>query len=328
MNSENYRTLPVLVAAALLALFIGLATGLPFEFEDSSLAEEQLALVANIEKNALRRWQQRKFIQQDLALGSQGEEVWLVQKALSADPVLAFAPKATGFFGGKTAEAVRRFQKEYSISETGSVDAITRAKINEIYFRELCPSPGREYLDLTFTKIGPAVSLPEGYTPPDLVDISGRAHTIGVACLRKEAAVFLEWMIQDAAKESLYLAVVSGFRQEAIQDLIYRTWVGIMGKNAESEVAKQGHSEHQLGTAVDLTGASINYAATAKRFGESAEGKWLGKNAYRYGFVMSYPAGKEDITGYAYEPWHWRYVGATAGILHQQGITFAEFAAK
>ena len=80
--------------------------------------------------------------------------------------------------------------------------------------------------------------------------------------------------------------------------------------------ARPGHSEHQLGTALDLTSPGWN-----GRFGnwatETAEGRWLADNAWRHGFVMSYPLGSQDVTCFSYEPWHYRWIGRDAAAEHQ-----------
>ena len=322
--SEESNLLGLLASASLLAVLIGVAAALPSD-ETILLQDGQLALVANIDKSAVRKWQQRKFLQNDLSLGSRGEEVFLVQKALSTDLALYPVARATGYFGIETKEALKRFQKLYGLPVSGAVEVRTRAKLDEIYFNELCPKPVREYPDFTFADLANGNSLPEGYTPPDLVDISERMPTTGRTCLRREAAVFLEWMMADAAKAGIHLGVVSAYRQEAIQEIIVgdrRQKVNALG---HPEVARQGASEHQLGTAVDLTGRTRGYETLSEAFGASAEGRWLQKNAHLYGFIMSYPKGKESITGYAYEPWHWRYVGSKAGEIWKQGITLAEF---
>ncbi|MEK7105779.1 MAG: M15 family metallopeptidase, partial [Patescibacteria group bacterium] len=80
-------------------------------------------------------------------------------------------------------------------------------------------------------------------------------------------------------------------------------------KNATKLIAKPGHSEHQLGIAVDFTSPSIGNVSATGKFGDTLESKWLEENASKYGFILSYPKGKEEITGYLYEPWHYRYVG-------------------
>ncbi len=88
-------------------------------------------------------------------------------------------------------------------------------------------------------------------------------------------------------------------------------------------MAQPGHSEHQLGTAVDLTGASIGYLGAYTGFESTKEGIWLAAHAYQYGFTMSYP---HETTEYIFEPWHYRYVGVSlATTLHTLDMSFDEY---
>ena len=92
-----------------------------------------------------------------------------------------------------------------------------------------------------------------------------------------------------------------------------------------STSARPGHSEHQLGTTADLTSANVGFQLS-EGFGDTPEGAWVRENSWKYGFIISYPAGTEGITGYAYEPWHIRYVGeATAADVHASGLTLHEY---
>ena len=92
--------------------------------------------------------------------------------------------------------------------------------------------------------------------------------------------------------------------------------------------ARPGYSEHQLGTTIDFTSRRAEFDLT-NAFGATPEGQWLDENAVRYGFVMSYPPDKEDITGYVYEPWHFRYVGEeVAAEVRREGITLHEYLLK
>ena len=85
-----------------------------------------------------------------------------------------------------------------------------------------------------------------------------------------------------------------------------------------------GASEHQIGLALDIVCNS--YMSLDEGFGDTKAGKWLAANSCRYGFILRYPKGKEDITGIEYEPWHFRYVGkAAAPVIMEQGITLEEF---
>ena len=96
-------------------------------------------------------------------------------------------------------------------------------------------------------------------------------------------------------------------------------------EKANRTSAKAGQSEHQTGLAMDITLKSLNYELTTS-FGNTAEGKWVEKNAHNYGFIIRYPEGKEDITGYSYEPWHIRSVGVDlATKIYNSGLTYEEY---
>lgn len=127
--------------------------------------------------------------------------------------------------------------------------------------------------------------------------------------------------MQRAAKaEKLKLPVVDGFRSYETQEKLYRMWVELKGEQkAALYSAEPGHSEHQTGLAFDLGLADPVFA-------DWPEGKWLEENAHKYGFIIRYPKGKEDVTGYAYEPWHVRYVGKTiAAEIYEKGLTLEEY---
>jgi D-alanyl-D-alanine carboxypeptidase len=133
-------------------------------------------------------------------------------------------------------------------------------------------------------------------------------------------------MFVDAQKAGHTLMVTSAFRRPEVQTSLYTYWTSISGDDAKRGIAEAGHSEHQLGTTVDLTAKSIKYAGVSEKLGKTKEGVWLKENSYKYGFIMSYPEGKESITGYRYEPWHFRYVGIdTAKDIHDEGITIKEY---
>lgn len=108
-----------------------------------------------------------------------------------------------------------------------------------------------------------------------------------------------------AANDGIILNIVSGFRSYSTQVGTYNYWVSRYGKSdADTISARAGHSEHQLGLAVDINSLSQSFKNTA-------EGKWLNNNAYKYGFILRFPEGKSSETGYNFEPWHYRYVGTT-----------------
>lgn len=126
--------------------------------------------------------------------------------------------------------------------------------------------------------------------------------------MRDVAATALETMFAAAKAEKVGLASVSGYRSYTKQKTIYARKKNTTDQEtADSLVALPGTSEHQLGMAMDLAqkgGSQLNSG-----FGKTKAGIWINENAYKYGFIVRYQLGKEEITGYAFEPWHIRYVG-------------------
>ena len=172
-------------------------------------------------------------------------------------------------------------------------------------------------------------NLPADYEPENLVipDVSfsfpGEHQK---KYLRSEAAKALEELFQEAEKEKLDILAASGYRsyqrQKAIFDAKAKA-IGVEGANRTS--AYPGQSEHQTGLAMDLTSTKVG-CQLVEKFGELKEGKWLKENAHKFGFIIRYPKGKENITGYIYEPWHIRFVGKeTAEYIFTQGITLEDY---
>lgn len=149
-------------------------------------------------------------------------------------------------------------------------------------------------------------SLPSDYNPNGLTEEFMNAYN----------------KMQNAAKEEgINLKIVSGYRSYEYQKGLYNNYVKSDGKdNADTYSARPGHSEHQTGLAADL-----NLVDTS--FENTKEGIWLANNCYKYGFILRYPKGKQGITGYIYEPWHFRYIGDEAENLYNNGqwITLEEY---
>ncbi len=157
---------------------------------------------------------------------------------------------------------------------------------------------------------------PIGYIPPDLVHVS-IASTFSTT-LRREANSALVTM-QAAFKRShtsYGLVVHSAYRSYKTQQAV---WDGDYNLTA-----KPGYSEHQTGWAVDL-GAKSGKCSIYECFGALTEGVWLAANSYKYGFILRYPKGMQNVTGFQYEPWHFRYVGVElATEMHNRGIKTLE----
>ena len=171
--------------------------------------------------------------------------------------------------------------------------------------------------------------LPSGYTPPDLIALPARVCASANVRLRQNAADALLKLIDTAGGEGIVLFALSGFRSYEEQQVVLRNEIATQGRDvAEKQVAPPGHSEHQLGLAVDVTPKSTPCELRAA-FGQEAEGRWLTANAPKFGFVLSYPRDKEAVTGYTYEPWHIRHVGVNlAEQVAASGLTLTEFLPK
>lgn len=141
-------------------------------------------------------------------------------------------------------------------------------------------------------------------------------------------------MFKGADQDGVNLVLCSPYRDMDRQKMLFARKINYLMKNGDSymdaykeasqAVTVPGASEHQIGLAFDII--SDDYSTLDEGFENTSEGKWLRDNSYRYGFVLRYMKGKEDITGIEYEPWHYRYVGVKAAtIMHEQGITLEEF---
>lgn len=172
--------------------------------------------------------------------------------------------------------------------------------------------------------------LPADYVPPDLVVPNVKLRLAATAeqmQFSKSATPALEEMFAAAKVDSVELVFGSGYRSEALQRQFYNSYVVQDGQAAADRYsARPGTSEHQTGLVFDAT-ATNGACHLEICFEETPEGKWIIANAYKYGFIIRYPNGKESVTGYQYEPWHLRYVGKELAVeMHNTGVqTLEEF---
>jgi D-alanyl-D-alanine carboxypeptidase len=164
--------------------------------------------------------------------------------------------------------------------------------------------------------------LNEHYTPPRLssIDKEFRSDPSRSLQIHTEVEPYLEDLLEAAQDDDLTLAVASAFRSFGTQSVLKAGYSVTYGVGANQFSADQGYSEHQLGTTVDFTTDSL--AGALNGFEHTPEYAWLLKNAYRYGFILSYPSGNAY---YQFEPWHWRFVGTDlARYLDRQNKKFYE----
>ncbi len=184
-----------------------------------------------------------------------------------------------------------------------------------------------------YTVLDTRFRLASDYAPDDLVelavalaDVAPGAAPAGMK-LRAVVLADLRALLSAAAAAGLELAIQSAYRSFAYQESTFAYWVKEESYDqALRSSARAGHSEHQLGTAMDLRSLTGPEAWDLDDWATTPEGAWAAENAWRYGFVMSYPPGEEGVTCYMYEPWHYRYVGrAVAADVHASGLTLREY---
>lgn len=185
-------------------------------------------------------------------------------------------------------------------------------------------------LDSILLLVNKTNQLPADYVPFDLTETK-ISFAPGVVpskkLMRQEAAQALEELFKEAESQNIKLYAVSGYRSFETQRQIYTNKVAAVGQAmADQVVAYPGRSEHQTGLAMDVINQEGTGQQLTKDFAETPEGKWVHEHAYDFGFIIRYPLGKEDITGYCYEPWHLRYVGReTAQNVKDRELTLEEY---
>jgi D-alanyl-D-alanine carboxypeptidase len=128
------------------------------------------------------------------------------------------------------------------------------------------------------------------------------------------------------AETGLAMQAQSAYRSYSTQESVYAGWVDQLGQEAaDLTSARPGHSEHQTGLAIDINALPDQGCAVDICWGATPHAKWLAENSWRFGFIVRYPDGKTNITGYEYEPYHMRYVGVElATEMHNTGISTLE----
>lgn len=214
------------------------------------------------------------------------------------------------------ANNLERYKKLYNKNPNMDLDLIIALvnvnADNEAYTNVVNTDLNKGLLILVnkFNKLSP------NYEPENLVSLGeyGVGEVIDVV---KDAFVK---MVKDAEKENIILRSVSSYRSYSEQEILHDIYIKNDGiKKANTYSARPGYSEHQTGLAIDIN-------LTNDSFINTKEAKWLANNAYKYGFILRYPKDKEKITGYKYEPWHYRYVGEeVAKFIYENDITFDEY---
>ncbi len=157
---------------------------------------------------------------------------------------------------------------------------------------------------------------------PNNLEMINLNYAVGKKFLRSDAKASFEKLCEDAKKIGYDIKAESTYRDYDYQEKLYSNYVKEYGKDyADKCSARPGHSEHQTGLAVDVRGSVSDY----NDFEKTKEFIWMRDNAYQYGFILRYPQDKEHITGFKYEPWHYRYIGEYAKDVYQKKLTLEEY---
>jgi D-alanyl-D-alanine carboxypeptidase len=182
------------------------------------------------------------------------------------------------------------------------------------------------YKQWRMTLLDTIYMVPRSYTPGNLTSI-GQADIGGSGKVRRFVIDDLAALAEAARQAGNPVRVVSAYRSYSTQQSVYRREVERLGLDrARTQVARPGHSEHQLGTTLDFGSGGGGKPWSGGDWGKSPAGKWMKQNGWKFGFLMSYPKGKKSVTCYGYEPWHWRYVGREmAADIRGTGLTLREY---
>ena len=162
--------------------------------------------------------------------------------------------------------------------------------------------------------------LLEKYIPNNLIKLDEYAKNN--LYLNQEAYNAFKKMALDAKINGLSIRIISAYRDYNYQNNLYNNYLKNDPQNADKYSAKPGHSEHQTGLAIDIDNISNIY----DKFENTKEFLWVKDNCYKYGFILRYPKDKEHITGYIYEPWHYRYVGIEiSSYIYENDLTYEEY---
>ena len=203
-------------------------------------------------------------------------------------------------------------------------------------FQPLADCAERIPADDLLTLVSLEYGLSREYEPADLVPLADylpQSITLGYPTeIRQIIAEPLQNMINKMQAAGLRPTIISGYRSYAAQSIAWNKWLTLEPERASILSAPPGHSEHQLGTTVDFGSPELAVIVGQEDiefhtyFYQTSEGMWLEDRAHEFGFVLSYPRDAFELTGFYYEPWHYRYVGPElAGQLKGDNLTLTEY---
>lgn len=220
----------------------------------------------------------------------------------------------------KNLDSYLKYANENIEKSLTDVVAITNVGADKEWYKEVKPTDITKDNLLIVNKF---YQLGNDYEPEDLVKISNWYAYDNATHMREEAYDKFISMHNAAKNDKMTLIINSSFRTYTYQDELWNRYKRNQGQEyADGFAARPGHSEHQTGLAIDIT----TYGVKDFNFEEFEEFDWLQENAHKFGFILRYPKDKEYLTGYNYEPWHYRYVGVDiATYIYENNITYDEY---
>ena len=217
---------------------------------------------------------------------------------------------------------IKRYQDYHKLNSNLSVsDVVTRVNLN-LDLPYYTNTKEAKYLNTFYTLVNKYNYLRDDFVPNNLVEMTIPYSKEGIYLVEEARDNFYK-LVDKAKEEGLTIRAISAYRGYTYQKRLYDKYVEADGVNkADTYSARPGFSDHQTGLAIDVD----NTTSSFENFTNTKEYQWMLDNSYKYGFILRYPSGKESITTYQFESWHYRYVGLKlAKKIKASNLTFDEY---